>query len=139
MQKRWRIAALAAALGTLPAGAAVPRADYYVPVHMSATNAGAEPLECQAVAGHWYSFDLGIGATAARLDFDLSVDPKTGTVVMYNSAKDPVPIETVFCGIKGKAWDTRFVFPLRTIAEQAAIGKASDFQCEAKGDTVACR
>ena len=119
--------------------AAVPRAEVYLPIHLTAENGAAETLECQAVAGHWYSFDLGTVTAASRLSFDMAVDPKTGTVVMYNSMQDPVPIETVFCGFAGRAWDTRFVFPLRQIAERAVAGEASAFVCEAASGHVVCR
>jgi hypothetical protein len=115
-----------------------PRAETYLPIDMTVVNEGAEALECQAVAGHWFSFDLGIGAHGEKLRFDMSVDPKTGTVVMFNSMKDAVPIESVFCGINGRAWETRFVFPLRRIAEKAAIQPASHFTCRMERETTTC-
>ena len=130
-------AGLALAAGAVQAE--VPRAAVYLPVHVNAENRTGAPLECQAVAGHWYSFDLGTGTPAARMRFDMAVDPKTGTVVMYNSANDPVPIETVFCGVAGTAWETRFDFPLRSIATRAIAGQESDFVCAEQAGRVACR
>jgi len=143
-RRRWSgtVAAALAWTGVLAGSAAagaVPRAEVYLPVRITAENRTGGPLECQAVAGHWYSFDLGTGAAAQTMAFDMAVDPKTGTVVMWNSAHDPVPIETVFCGIGGKAWDTRFAFPLRHIAETAEAGRASAFVCEAAAGRVECR
>lgn len=135
--------ALAAGLLALATGSAaagdVPRAAVYLPVHVTAENRTGGPLECQAVAGHWYSFDLGTGAAGATMTFDMAVDPETGTVVMWNSEHDPVPIETVFCGIAGRAWDTRFTFPLRRVAETAEAGETSAFVCEGSEGRVACR
>lgn len=128
------------ALATGPAAAedAAPEVTY-LPVHVTAENQTGGPLECQAVAGHWYSFDLGTGAVGATMTFDMAVDPMTGTVVMWNSAMDPVPIESVYCGVAGEAWDTRFTFPLRRIAETAEADETSAFVCEAAAGRVTCR
>lgn len=137
---RGMLAAGLLAVAAAPAAADdVPRAETYLPVQITVDNQTGGRLECQAVAGHWYSFDLGTGAAAATMTFDMAVDPMTGTVVMWNSAMDPVPLESIYCGIAGKAWDTRFTFPLRRIAETADADETSAFVCEAAEGRVACR
>ena len=84
----FRVAVLATATAAAPPLPPCPRWRVYVPIHLTAENGAAETLECQAVAGHWYSFDLGTVTAASRLSFDMAVDPKTGTVVMYNGIQE---------------------------------------------------
>ncbi len=120
--RNWhRLAAAAAAAlvltSVLPAawGAAAP-----APLHVGIVNHSAAALECHAVAGHWYGFDLGTIAAGASTELMLGLERATGTVSIPNSLHQPVPIQSIYCGRGGDAWRTRAVLPLRRLADSPA-------------------
>jgi hypothetical protein len=123
--------------GLLAAGTPSHAADL-VAIQIIVANETREALECQALAGHWFSFDLGGNAPQSHLTIDMSFDAATGTVVMYNSLKEALPIETVYCGYRGRAWETRFDFPLRALAAQAARNGQVTLVCRSADAAPAC-
>lgn len=76
-------------------------------------------LECHAVAGHWYGFDLGTIAPGAQARVTLGLDRRDGTVSLPNPAGARVPIQYMYCGVAGDAWHTRADLPLRRMAQES--------------------
>lgn len=127
--------------GPVLAGEAPPKPieGPFTPIHFAVTNAATEPMECQAVAGHWYSFALPGAVPGKVADLALFFAPKTGTLVMFNEAKDPLPIEQVVCGFAGHAYETQYRFPMRALARQAAgTGKPVPLTCRTNGGRLDC-
>lgn len=111
----------------------------FVPVHFAVTNAGPEAIECQAVAGHWYSFALPGAKPGAAADLALFFAPHTATLVMFNEAKDPLPIEQVVCGFAGHAYETQYRFAMRDLARRAvATGKPVPLTCRGVAGRLEC-
>lgn len=108
-------AALLLALGASGARGAAP-----LRLHVDLVNRSSTVLECHAIAGHWYGFDLGTIAVGARTELPLSLDRATGTISMPNTLRQPVPIQWIYCGRSGDAWGTRAVLPLRSLEEQTS-------------------
>jgi hypothetical protein len=104
------------------------------PVTITVVNATAAPLECQAEAAHWYAFDLGIAQLNESLSIALLFEATTGTVGKPSHDGGMLPIETVYCGRAGRAYETRFVLPLRTLAARGA----ATVRCHAGRDAVVC-
>ena len=75
-------------------------------------NAGDATLDCQAEVAHWFSADLGDVAPAGAATLDLWIDEATGTVATRNALGEFLPVERVWCGVKGRAYDTRWMIPL---------------------------
>jgi hypothetical protein len=107
-------------------------------IQIIVANETPEALECQALAGHWFSFDLGSKAPHEKLPINMSYDPATGTVMMHNSRNEPLPLESVYCGYRGRAWETRFVFPLRTLAARAAQSGPVTLVCRSEDTAPSC-
>ncbi len=114
----WCAAALLL-IATPAAGGAAP-----APLHVDLVNRSSATLECHAIAGHWYGFDLGTVAAGASTELPLDLDRATGTISIPNSLKQPVPIQWIYCGRSGDAWRTRAVLPLRRLAEPATVQAA---------------
>lgn len=100
---------LVAALGGL---IAVPAFSDTQTVEITVQNSGATALACQASIAHWYSVSLGEIAPDASLTFALGADIDSGTAFLRNTAGDEMPVQRLWCGLKGKDWATRFEIPL---------------------------
>lgn len=129
----WKLAALLLAFSPAPAAAE------QLPATFTVANATTAPLECQAEAGHWYAFDLGTAAPHASLIIALLFDPATKTVGKRNALGDVLPIETVYCGLAGHAYETRAVLPLRSLMAKAAAGELVGVQCRNESAATACK
>jgi hypothetical protein len=122
---------------------------------LSATAAGADPaqllslrftvlnstehsLTCQALAARWYAFELGSKAPGRRFTVLMSLDPATDTVSMFNDIHEAVPIETLYCGYSGRAWETRFQFPLHRLADEAAPTGGVTLTCRSQKSALIC-
>ncbi len=101
---------LAAGLVLLAAAAPVPRG---TPGTLIVRNDSGAALECHAVAGHWYGFDMGDVASGHRLTLNVFYDRASGMVAWQNDRGRLVPLQYVYCGQAGDAWRTRAFVPLR--------------------------
>jgi len=135
---RWRNVVIggAAALGLL--AAAPPEQT----LHVGLRNRSGATLECHAIAGHWYGFDLGTIAAGRDMTVTVGIDPATGTISLPNSLHQPVPLQSIYCGVAGEAWRTRADLPLHRLATLAMIG-AGDVRrmivvCRMRGATLGC-
>jgi hypothetical protein len=115
------------------------------PEAASAGNLGAFPiaienrtggtLSCYATAGHWYGFDLGSVQGGGVMRLPLSLRPADGTLSLQNSLGQPVPIQMIYCGDAGRAYDTRTILDLQAFV---ARGQHSTL-CTRAGGLPVCR
>ena len=106
------------------------------PLHVDLDNRSSAILECHAIAGHWYGFDLGTIPAGARTELPLALDRATGTISIPNSLHQSVPIQWMYCGRTGDAWRTRAVLPLRRLAESVPAPAA--IVCRDMAATLHC-
>jgi hypothetical protein len=109
-----------------------------VPLHVDLLNGTTNDLTCQALAARWYAFELGSEAPGRHFSITMSFDPGTGTVSMFNSVQVAVPIETLYCGYRGRAWETRYQFHLSRLAHEAASADKLELTCRPAGLAVKC-
>jgi hypothetical protein len=128
---------LFAALLLSPAAAEAGSAKL-LPLHFTILNSTESELTCQALAGRWYAFELGNDAPGRRLSVEMSLDPTTQTVSMFNDIHEAVPIQTLYCGYSGRAWETRFQFPLHRLAGEAAPKGEVALTCRAQESALIC-
>ena len=110
----WRrrvIAASVALLMTAPASASQSLGPFPIAIE----NHSSGPLACYALAGHWYGFDLGIVTDGKVMRLPLSLRPADRTLSLQNSLGQPVPIQMIYCGDAGNAYDTRTVLDLQSL------------------------
>jgi hypothetical protein len=101
-------------------------------------NSTESELTCQALAGRWYAFELGSEAPGRRFTVLMSLDPATDTVSMFNDIHEAVPIQTLYCGYSGRAWETRFQFPLHRLAGEAAPTGGVTLTCRSRKSALIC-
>ena len=121
------------------AGAAEPAARGsagLLPLAVAVRNTGGEPIACGAAVAHWFSVELGGGATGETVTIPLWRDPATGAVFTLNPSQDRLPIERLWCGLAGRSWATR-----SEIALPRHAGPADDIAvaCAPEGERLACR
>ena len=101
-------------------------------------NAGADPITCHAEVAHWFATDLGEIAPGANLALDLWRDPATGTVTTRNTAGEFLPVERAWCGVKGRAYQTRWQITLNRAADGRPVADQS-LTCTARDGGLDCR
>jgi len=105
-----------------------------VAVRLEIANATGTGLECQALAAHWYSFQVLPLAPGEKVAADFAF---SGGVAFAPGS--PVPVETFYCGFAGRAWATRGEVAIRDVLARAAKARGmARITCRAAGDTVAC-
>ena len=119
----WRCAIIVMLISASPAFAVELR---QVPVTI--TNSGTAPIACTAQLAHWYSTELGTAAPGARLRIALWLEGASGTYVMLNGAHENMPVEALWCGIKGRAYETRATIQLNR----------SDLACAPSSERLVC-
>jgi hypothetical protein len=88
---------------------------------VSISNTGEAVLACDSTIAHWFSNALGEIEPGETLVFTLRSNPSDGTVFLRNDVGDDMPVQRVWCGLKGKSWATRAEIPLdRRIGEVPA-------------------
>lgn len=98
------------------------------PLHVTIRNAAGVALECQVLGAHWYAqppqslpaggqTTLSLHVTAGGLRMDAGL-----------------PVERIFCGFAGRAWQTRGELDLAILA----AGGANSAACRNDGERVAC-
>lgn len=132
---RVAIPACASALLALQAAAPVPRGQ---PVTLEVVNASPDLLECHAIAGHWYGFDLGDIEAGARRPLSVLYDRPSGMIAMANAAGRAVPLQFVYCGRKGDAWRTRSILPVRVLLDRVPPDRPGLLTCRRRPTGLDC-
>ncbi len=69
---------------------------------LSLANAGALPLHCRLMFGHWVERDLGAIAPGASTNLEISQSGKDGALyIMRDDGQRRMMIETILCGRDG--------------------------------------
>jgi hypothetical protein len=110
------------------------------PVALSLSNAGAEPLRCRLMFGHWVDRDLGALAPGAATGLPVTQAAGDGALyVMRSDGARKMMIETIQCAQAGN-WMQNFgqvdFAPIRS--RRASLVEASCAAPAAGGRTV-CR
>lgn len=124
------VAALAG-LVAMPAAAGTQAFDVTI------RNSGDTALACDATIAHWYSNALGDIAPGATLRFTLFSDPDDGTVFLRNAVGDDMPVQRLWCGLKGRSWETRAEITLERRAGTVPASITLDCAAEPEGTTCA--
>ena len=106
----------------------------HVPITVS--NTRAEALSCTIQLAHWYSMRLADTAPEGHSVIDLWFDPATGTYVILNAGQDNMPVEALWCGISGRAYQTRADIALDR--SKGAAPLARQIACAGADDRLVC-
>lgn len=108
-----------------------------IAVPFTATNAGPKRIACSAAVAHWYSVDLGEAAAGETVAATLWFDPKTGEISILNASENRMPVQSLWCGIAGRSWETRSAVAL---ARKAGPPPGPmRLVCSPEGEQLACR
>lgn len=102
-----------------------------------ARNLSSRPIACTAQIAHWFSVSLGRAAPGDAVRTELLSDASTGAVFLDNGAGDLLPVEALWCGFEGRAWETRSLMPLARKRGEALTGLV--MSCGDEGDRLHCR
>ena len=106
-------------------------------VQIDIGNATGAALECQALAAHWYSFPVRRLDAGGNVLMSFAYRPERGEVTAEPASR--LPVETLYCGLAGRAWATRGEIDVRAAAARAAAaGGRARITCRAAGGAVAC-
>ena len=94
--------------------------DGLVAVPFEAVNAGEKPIACGASLAHWYSLDLGEAAPGDTVVATLWFDPDNGEMYLLNASQDRMAVESLWCGVAGRSWETRSTVALERQRRGAA-------------------
>ena len=86
-------------------------------VSVTVRNATARALECQMLAAHWYSWPALTAAPGHSVTFRLLLRAD-GAVIDGASG---LPVERLFCGPAGRAWQGRADIDLNRLATGAVV------------------
>ena len=76
-------------------------------VPFRADNRSDGPIECEAAVAHWYSAKIGSAAAGGSVTGALWSNPATGAVFLLNDKQERMPVQSLWCGLAGKAAMTR--------------------------------
>lgn len=107
----------------------------HVPV--AVRNTGAIPLSCTVELAHWYSLRLAEALPGGRTVIDLWFDPASGTWLILNDKQENMPVEAAWCGIAGRAYETRM--PIALDRSTGATPTPRVMACAVSGGSLACR
>lgn len=99
-------------------------------------NKGETVLACDAAIAHWYSDKLGVVAPGESLRFTLQADFDTGTIFLRNAVGDDMPVQRLWCGLKGESWATRAEIALERRAGE--LPKPIVLDCAGAADATNC-
>lgn len=103
---------------------------------LTVANNGTRPITCNAALAHWYSTTVAEVAPGARAAIPLWTDPQSGTVSVLNDKNENMPVEALYCGISGRAYETRAMLDLERRA--GAPADASSVACTDADGALAC-
>lgn len=89
------------------------------PLPFAVRNDGRTAMSCGVATAHWYSVDLGAAAPGRWLRQMFWAVPATGEIVILNAHRDRMPVQELWCGRAGRAWDTRAAIGLDRQAGRA--------------------
>ncbi|MBL8584487.1 MAG: hypothetical protein JNL61_19970 [Rhizobiaceae bacterium] len=98
-------------------------------------NTGMAPISCSAALAHWYSTVLAEIAPGTEATVPLWLDPKSGTITILNDKEENMPVEALYCGIAGRAYETRTVLVPDTPGSWTGTRKVA---CAADADRLRC-
>ncbi len=105
-----------------------------VPVPAMIKNTGTQPILCQAEIAHWFATDLASVGPQTSASLDLRFDPGTGAWAVINSRGEALPVERVWCGIKGRTYETR-----QTLRLDRKLPESIDLDCRAETSGLVCQ
>jgi hypothetical protein len=129
--------ALAAAAAADEAEPVARGADGLVALPFVARNNSSGRIVCSAALAHWYSIEFGSAARDETVRATLWYDPRSGATFVLNARDDRMPIQALWCGLDGHAWETRAVVALPQRA--AAAPPPLRLTCTPDGGGLACR
>ena len=97
-------------------------------------NSGSEAILCQAEIAHWFATDLATIPPGAATRLDLRFEPATGIWAVINAIGEALPVERVWCGLKGRTYETRSTLRLARRQPQPA-----HLDCRAEASGLVCR
>jgi hypothetical protein len=74
---------------------------------LTVDNRAPEPIRCSAEIAHWYSLELVLAQAGESVEIELWFDPASGTYTTLNEKDENLPIERLWCGFAGRAYETR--------------------------------
>lgn len=105
------------------------------PLRLVVRNASSGDLACEAQIAHWYSIGIGRIAPGDLMTRRLWRDPASGTVSVLNAKRENLPIESLWCGFAGRAWQTRAPIVL----DHAREGRPVELTCRPARDALVCK
>lgn len=134
-------AAVLACLGATCPGPYAAADEARVPADLAtlpfeARNLGPGAMACMATTAHFYSVDLGTVQPGSRVVHTFWAAPSTGVVFLRNARGDLMPVQSLWCGIAGRAWITRFAFSLPRRAGQRP--SPLRFSCRSDAAALSC-
>ncbi len=101
------------------------------------TNAAPAAVTCTAQIAHWYSLEVARAEAGADAEIALWFKPETGTFVLLNDKEENMPVEALWCGFAGRAYETRG--PISLERKTGAEVSARTVTCVPEGERLACR
>lgn len=105
-------------------------------VPITVRNVGAAPMACTIQLAHWYSLSLADALPGGRTVIDLWFEPKSGAYLILNDKQDNMPVEALWCGIAGRAFETRTAIELDR--SKSAKPAPATLRCKARDDRMLC-
>jgi hypothetical protein len=99
-------------------------------------NAGDESISCTAELAHWYSQSVGEAAPGGEAKIELWFEPATGAYVLLNAKRENMPVESLWCGIAGRAYATRSIIVLQR--SKGGASTAREVSCAVLEDRLRC-
>jgi hypothetical protein len=109
-------------------------------VTLSLTNAGAQPLRCRVMFGHWVDRDLGGLAPGAATAVTMTQSAADGALyVMRPDGQRRMMIETVQCAQPGNWQQSVGQVDLAPIRSRRAHVVEASCTAPARGERIACK
>jgi hypothetical protein len=108
-----------------------------VALPFAAKNGSPSRIVCSAALAHWYSIEFGSAARDETVRATLWYDPRSGATFVLNAGEDRMPIQALWCGLDGHAWETRAVVAL---PQRAGVAPPPlNLTCTPDGGGLACQ
>lgn len=108
-----------------------------VKVPFSITNNTSQTVSCIGELAHWYSTEVAKIAEDATTRFNLWYDAKTGTLTLLNKHDENMPVESLWCGFDGRAFETRS--RLNLARHEGKQPKEVQLSCRENGARLLCK
>lgn len=104
------------------------------PAPVTVTNGTASAIVCIAEIAHWYSAELAHVPAGAGAPIGLWRDPSDGAYVALNDKKENMPVERLWCGFEGRAYETRG----ELVLDRAAASVPRSVVCREQAGRLVC-